>query len=159
MIKVRDGFETNSSSSHSVVISDTDNVFTNVAMLGAIEGDTLHIEGETAFGWDWEIWSMPGDKINYILIDSDDEAVTERIVELVKEKTGVKHVDFPSLTTARAANSWSAYVDHQSIGTSVEVRSLDDESLWKFIMNPESSFRGGNDNSDGPWSTYDDQDD
>jgi hypothetical protein len=159
MIKVRDGFETNSSSSHSVVISGTDNVFSDFAMLGILDGDTLHIDGETNFGWEWEIWSMPGDKINYIIIDSDDEAVTERIVELIKEKTGAKHVEFTSLDAAKKEGSYNAYVDHQSIGTSAEVRGLDNESLWKFIMNPESSFRGGNDNSDGPWSTYDDEDD
>jgi len=159
MIKVRDGFETNSSSSHSVVISDSDSVFTDLAYLGTLEldGGTLHVEGEIAFGWGWELWSMPGDKLNYILIDNDkDELVRERLVNLIKEKTGVKHVDFPGIDNAREYN---AYVDHQSAGTSREVLELSDDSLWKFIMNPESAFRGGNDNDNGPWSTYYDEED
>ena len=154
MTKVRDGFETNSSSSHSVVISDSDNVFTDVAYLGQLEldGETLHVEGETTFGWEWELWSMPGDKLNYILIDNDnDPSVRERLVNLIKEKTGVKYVDFPGVDNAK---EYEAYVDHESRGTSRDVLELDDDDLWKFIMNPESSFRGGNDNDDGPWSTY-----
>lgn len=157
MIKVRDGFETNSSSSHSVVISDVDNAFTDLSYLGQLEfgGKTLHVEGETRFGWEWEIWSMPGDKLNYILIDNDnDELVRERLVNLIKEKTGVEHVDFPDFDNAP---EYGAYVDHQSSGTSQEVLRLDDDELWRFIMNPESAFRGGNDNDEGPWSTYYDE--
>lgn len=157
MIRVRDGFETNSSSSHSVVISDSDNTFTDLAYLGIIDGETLHVEGETIFGWEWELWSMPGDKLNYILIDNDnDELIRERLINLIKEKTGVKHVDFPGID---GGGEYNAYVDHQSKYTSGKVLELGDDDLWKFIMNPESAFRGGNDNDDGPWSTYYDEED
>jgi hypothetical protein len=153
-VKIRAGFETNSSSAHSLVLpADGETTLSKTSQLGFIdEANELHISGNTCFGWEWEIWDYPGDKVNYLIIDSGhDEGLINRLKRVIMDNTGTFNVVFDSIVEAKEQGSYNTYVDHQSIGTSAPVRKFNDEQLWNFIMNPSAMIRGGNDNSDGPW--------
>ena len=149
--KVRAGFETNSSSAHTLVLDDSDVVPTiNVnARLGYIdEKNQLHIVGNTEFGWEWEIWDYPGDKVNYLYLDNrHNSAAVDRLKSVLMKYTGTTDVHFDSIYEPKSF----AYIDHQSEGTSAPVFELDDEGIWQFIMSTTSAIKGGNDNSDGPF--------
>lgn len=158
---IRHGFETNSSSSHSLVISPDNDVLTDVSKLGVYEDSTegrkFIVSGNTKFGWEWEIWDYPGDKLFYILIDGASEELTNEMRQMVATKAEVefKNVIFDGIDNCN--DNYSCYIDHQSLGTSSDVRRMETEEIWQFIMNPNSCFRGGNDNQCGPWSYNDNE--
>lgn len=175
---VRQGFETNSSSSHSLVLAPCNPELQGRKVSPVEFGYTdsfgnLYVSGETSFNWRWELWTTAGDKVNYIWLDQPDHR--ERLLALLKERLGVKAVVF--CATALGANpalwqadedpigpdwsqkdwddrcGWMGWggIDHQSQGTASAVVRRDDDGLWDFLINPESLFRGGNDNEYGPW--------
>lgn len=156
MKKIRSGFETNSSSAHSLVIDHSDeSVIHPISELGFIdEANFLNVDGETYFGWEWNIWNSPGDKVNYLYIDSggSDERI-QRLKDILMKNTGTFGVNFLSISDSK----YDPYVDHQSRGNSEEVFEMTDDNIWRFIMNPNSKFRGGNDNEYGPWSNDEDE--
>jgi hypothetical protein len=155
MHKVREGFESNSSSSHTLVIGDISvPLIKDLAQLGHVdEKGNFIIAGNTRFGWEWEIWDFPADKACYLRIDSDNEPwLIDRLREAIGENVGVEpqNVIFEGIDDEDPDTMYSYYIDHQSVGTSVEVLNGGKESIWNFIMNPESMVEGGNDNEDGP---------
>jgi len=152
---IRYGFETNSSSSHSLVINPSVDMLNSINDLGVYEGanesQKFVISGNTRFGWEWEIWDSPADKLFYMLIDADDENFTSLMREYIASKVDVtpENVIFNEFD---GRDSYDCYVDHESHGTSLSIRSKPLDEIWEFIMNPNSCVRGGNDNQCGPWS-------
>lgn len=146
MIKTRTNFETNSSSMHSLSLSDSD-VFQEIYLLGWEEDGVFYIEGDTQFGCSWEIYDDPASKASYLYIDS---GKSQRIKDVIAKHVGVKEVVFKGIDDD--TSEWcSYYIDHQSRGLTAKLyNSDDDEEIWKFIMN-DSEIRTGSDNWEGPW--------
>ena len=152
VLKRRGKPETNSSSSHSLVVEvGSNSVLNSCAEFGPISEDgELHITPTTQdFGWQWAIWDDPATKLAYLLHDGFDK---ERMVSILNAnlvgKFGVTSIRLPNLKDGYG-------IDHQSIGTSSEVRDLSDEDVWQFLIGP-SVIRGGNDNEPGPYDNDDD---
>lgn len=153
----RKGWETNSSSSHSLVLDPSEkSVFRKAAEFGPVEGGILTINGKVDFGWEWEIWDDPGDKVNYLLVDG---FPVERMIHLLTTRLGVDDVRFEVMSPVEGIGNRNAGwernevggIDHQSVGTTSRIQSLTDDEVWAFITNPKNVIRGGNDNSEGPW--------
>lgn len=152
----RRGWETNSSSSHSLVLDPkAEAVFRKAAEFGFVKDGVLTIQGKSDFGWEWEIWDDPSDKVNYLLIDG---FPPRRMIDLLIANLGVDEVKIEILNDVEGIGGRSSgmevsggSLDHQSAGTTARIQALSDEEVWAFITNPENMIRGGNDNEDGPW--------
>lgn len=152
MIQIRKGFfETNSSSTHSIALGDTDKMTICTSLRPDIDG-TVHIEGYE-FGWEeetyWEAvykasyawlivrdWSEPAHIFNP---DSKSkEARLEMLINVIKKQTGCHRVEF---------EKEDGYIDHQS-AESDECGWLFDseEVLHNFIFNRHSILETDNDN-------------
>lgn len=143
-VKIRKGvFETNSSSSHSVSIADTDKQF--VVDMGIIPDKygVVTISGGE-FGWDWEKINDAGTKANYCAVyTSYKKSNREMLIDVIKEQTGALEVIIPEDC---------GYIDHQSNHTASEAFESK-ETLRNFIFNKNSWLFTGNDNS-SPSSYY-----
>lgn len=167
---IRHCFETNSSSSHSLVITpDAPLPSVQSHDFGFLSKDDkktiLVIQGQTEFGWQWDIWDKPGDKANYLYIDASYEQ-RYRLRNLIKTKFNVDEVVFllgsqdswvldlacPAAIEEARLDASKAYIDHDSAGTSRDDRIwANDETLWAFLVSDQNLIRGGNDNEEGPW--------
>jgi len=139
LLQYRQGFATNSSSSHSIIIA---NKLTKVVLTGTPlnKGDN-YSPGE--FGWE-----------HFTL--SSKEAKMEYLATLIKH-----NLDLPDWMADKVANSTTgasvdkdAYIDHQSILTLPRDWSgtgLDEQFLYElkeFLSQDDVMILGGNDNSD-----------
>jgi len=153
MIKIRSTFETNSSSAHTLVISCHE-ISQSFNDLGYFTFDNeekvFHVSGgEISFGWEWVSHSDAPSKANYLYLDGNQERVTD----VIKKFTQADSVIFNDIAEKE---DWSAYIDHQSSGTTIQLLQRTDEEIWQFIMN-DSAVRTGNDNTDGPWDTFENE--
>ncbi len=136
----RSVFETNSSSSHSIVINDSATDFTS--MIPDKDGNIVFTGGE--FGWEQENYNDPWTKANYCAIDQqDNHANINMLKEVIKEQTGAKKVLFDFDTDYNEKKE--SYIDHQSAGTSDEAFASK-ETLKKFIFGKGSVLYTDNDN-------------
>lgn len=120
-------FETNSSSTHSITISN-DTVL-NDTITPDSEGVVRLSGGE--FGWDYFDSNEAIVKANYAAQALGDDC--ENLIEVIREQTGA---EFVLIDTSKG------YIDHQSVGL---VRD-DKEWLRQFIFSKGSYLYGGNDN-------------
>lgn len=145
-------FETNSSSTHSLVLCESNNLLPqpfsdNITEQGVVTASA----GE--FGWNEETFTSVYDKLSYLYTDAmqyadgNDEpnpAENEKlrmIVDAVKDHTGCV-VGF-----AKSGGYWDyGYIDHQSVGLCEEVWEKGVEGVKQFLFNPESYFETDNDN-------------
>lgn len=155
----RDGLpETNSSSSHSVVI-DMSNYFpdSEVISLPMDENNNIHIPGNVNFGWEWEKYNDALTKIQYvcgIICDRNSKKV-KQLKEIVKSFTGANDVifdweaDYKKRIEAgeKPDDIWKAVpeIDHNSSDIFCEIIENKD-TLKNFIFNPNSWLFLGNDN-------------
>ena len=102
-------FETNSSSSHSIVLNNSK------------RQDTLYVDPETKtvtiqrheFGWGYEDYSDAYAKAAYALQDTEnDERQLEQVKAAIKEVTGAENVELIG----------EGYSDHQSYGTFIDAQ-------------------------------------
>lgn len=139
MIKIRNSvFETNSSSSHSLVFSKVDRGHSYD--LPVDENGVLTIPfGE--FGWGPEILRTPLEKLSYIITDrggwsyDDDNKPWDEILEELKEDAEIQQIieivkrNVPAVkeVTFEPASDFypRGYVDHQSQGTSRNADTAD----------------------------------
>lgn len=149
-ITIRQGiFESNSSSSHSIFISNT----IKDGLMDTIVPDSdgnIHIRGDE-FGWEQADYNDAYTKVSYLSLDVTNMSQTRRdkintllneeetplmmLTRIIKEQTGATSVTY----------DFDGYIDHQSHGTTEEAfRS--DEALRNFIFNPESVLTTDNDN-------------
>ncbi len=135
-------FETNSSSSHSITISNY-----------GCPTDTLRVEnGECAifpgeFGWEIAAYNDAVTKASYCLTYAkhrEEHSAKELLMleKVIKEHTGAEKVSFNESTDKY--DPWG-YIDHQSYDVCGDAFS-DEASLVSFIFNPESILRTDNDN-------------
>lgn len=149
-------FETNSSSSHSITVSDDSSYDLMDLSLVPDQDGVITLNGQS-FGWEWRRYNDAMTKAVYCAVDNGKDEDTEEddeknnsyknlIKEVIKEQTGAKKVVFNI--------SDDDYIDHQSVGTSYEVRQTK-ESLRNFIFNKNSWLFTGNDNTEAPINFYD----
>jgi len=136
-------FETNSSSTHSCVISDKCKLYDTIT---PDDRGQITIEyGE--YGWEQESYRDPYSKACYALTltqyQSRKEVGLGMLKELLVEHTGATEVVFKE-----QSSEWhpKGYVDHQSVDDMIEEIFASKESLKSFIFNPNSSFETDNDN-------------
>jgi hypothetical protein len=158
-MKIRRSFETNSSSSHSLVLDfnlDEDGAVDTIcdfADFGTINEDGfLEVRALTVeFGWQWEVWSDPGTKVAYMLLDGFSQHRMQLILHSNLSSM------YPQIKGIILPNIEDGHIDHQSVGRTGMIAGAPDDIVWKFISG-NSAIRGGNDNSDGPWERDEDDD-
>jgi len=145
-------FETNSSSSHSLVIADTGDLMPIPFSESIMENGIVTIySGE--YGWEIERYNSVYDKMSYLYTDAmlysdatdtpDPESNNKlrMLIEAIKEHTGCD-VEFE-----RSGGYWPyGYIDHQSVGLCSDVWSRGIEGVKQFVFNPNSYFETDNDN-------------
>jgi len=144
-INIRHGvFETNSSSCHSISISEDSGGLLDVIYPN--NDGIIELEGGE-FGWQEEEFDDALTKANYCYIDNfNNPDRLDRLVKVISDQTGVKKENIVLCATLEysSTKNWS-YVDHQSAGTSSEAFESD-EKLRQFIFNPRSILKTDNDN-------------
>jgi len=134
-------FETNSSSSHSISISDSDGVLDTIAP--DENGNIVLTGGE--FGWAWEQINDPLTKANYCAVDvQHNEEYLKMLVDVIKEHTGCNEVILDI----------GGYIDHESVGNSL-IGFKSYQALKNLLFNPNSYIFTGNDNGVEPPNFYD----
>ena len=137
----RNVFETNSSSTHSISISESSDGILD--SLPVDEDGTLHIDGGE-FGWEEETYHSARSKASYCAIDTiNDPKSREMLEKVLKDHTGAKSIVY------HISDDWNdpnySYIDHQSAGTSFEAFASE-HHLKMFIFNRQSSLTTDNDN-------------
>ena len=138
-------FETNSSSTHSITISNSNNASNStLATILPDENGTIYLTGGL-FGWEYEKYNSALTKANYCAIACDHYDTKypnkEMLIEVVKKQTGAKEVIF------NIDNN--SYIDHQSIESGIlEKVFKSKENLRNFIFNKRSWLIIDNDNHD-----------
>lgn len=141
----REVFETNSSSSHSISISNKEGMLETIL---PDEDGVIYLQGGD-FGWEYEKYNDALTKANYCAQDNGHNPNrTNMLIEVIMEHTGAKSVIIER----------QGYIDHQSCGTSYAA-FVDNETLKQFIFNPNSILYTGNDNDCGPINFYWNDDD
>lgn len=147
-------FETNSSSSHSIIISDkTDGILDTLDCI-CDNDDTMVFEGGE-FGREWSRSNDPEKKISYCATDNKENP--ERLAMLAKviaEHIGCKEVEFRLTDEEDTEYSKYYYVDHQSVGTSSDAFESE-ATLKNFLFNPGSWIFTGNDETTPPPNFFD----
>lgn len=144
-------FETNSSSTHSIVIKRSYRLDTSFVL--EPDGSLLIHPGE--FGWEWRNYYDCRSKASYCLTwlkemehnyKKDISAHTELFIEVLKKNTKANRIVFvPRINDYR---EWG-YIDHQSIengGGALVPAWENNQTLETFIFSPESILQTGNDN-------------
>lgn len=127
-------FETNSSSTHSIVISNDTEVYLGIAP--DYDGNIELTGGE--FGWEWRRYTDPLTKANYCAVAcGENEEMQQMLISVIMEHTGAKQVIMKLNGSG---------IDHQSAGTA-NPAFQSPENLKDFIFNPKSVLFTGNDNS------------
>lgn len=132
-------FETNSSSSHSITISN-DNSQDLMDMIYPTDDDIIILTGGE-FGWEWEKYNDALTKANYAAQSGYKPDMLKSVIE---EHTGYK--------TIIELNG--GYIDHNSDHVTAEAFKTN-ETLRQFIFNKKSMLFLGNDNSRPPNGFYD----
>lgn len=131
-------FETNSSSSHSIHISEEVELL-DTSLTPNHEG-TVILEGGQ-FGWGFDKFEDASTKANYLSIQ-DSGVDRELLVQAIKEQTSAKEVKFFGVDDYDS-QYWS-YIDHQSSGTASELDTV--EKIKNFIFNLKCVLYIDNDN-------------
>lgn len=134
-------FETNSSSCHSISISNTVDLYETIVPND--NGQIIFNGGE--FGWGYQEYNDAKTKANYVavslkLYEADGLETFEKII---KEHTGADEIIYNF--SEDGSTNWS-YIDHQSTQQLFDYSDYD--SLKNFIFNPESVLFIDNDNRD-----------
>lgn len=156
-------FETNSSSSHSLTLANTELVrqpfSTDVLRAGCV------VIGKGEYGWEWHRYFSAENKLSYLLTQahSDDiprgslQSATAEVcedprlallVKVVRDYTGVEVLFSPGS---------SGYIDHDSVGVGTELLN-DEEKLRQFLFS-DAYVETGNDNSGPGWTISTDRGD
>ena len=140
MRKIRnDIFETNSSSTHVIVVKSRTRDKRPIKVNPAWYGE---------FGWEWDKWYSIEDKLAYMVrclvcYDYDENTLEERI-NPIQERLHNLGIDFETPTYEEYKNG---YVDHED-WYQEEIKNIydDDEELLDFLLGEYSYIEGGNDN-------------
>jgi len=145
-------FETNSSSTHSISISElNDNDILDV-LIPDEDGNIVLEGGE--FGWDINAYNDAQSKASYAAIYAmewardDSENFIKILINVIKEQTGCNEVifNFSSEYNDQSGKKW-AYIDHQSVeDKKLHYMFENPSTLRNFIFNKKSVLETDNDN-------------
>lgn len=147
MRKVRKGvFETNSSSTHNICISNKNNL--TQTML--VENGVVEVS-QSEFGWEEEVHSDPSTKASYLhtWLESYYKGYHPDSAELYKanlEEVIKKHTLADTVLFAPSSDPYGGYVDHADDfdgGNILENKNR----IRQFLFDPESVIKTSNDNS------------
>ena len=176
MIKVRSSvFETNSSSSHSLVFSKVNRGHSYDL---PVDGNGVLTIPFGEFGWGPAVLKTPLEKLSYVVTDrggwqyDDDEKPWEKILEELKQNSKIQQIikvvkrKVPAVkeVTFKPASAFypRGYIDHESIGTSKRAKVEDiifNNNIIILIDNDNSSyFADYFDSYDGDSATKDIED-
>lgn len=135
-------FETNSSSCHSISISNTVDLYETIVPND--NGQIIFSGGE--FGWGYQEYNDAKTKANYVAVSLQlyNDHGLETFEKLIKEHTGADQIIY-NFSEDDYNQNWS-YIDHQSTKALFDYSDYD--SLKNFIFNPESVLFIDNDNRD-----------
>lgn len=140
MKKIRDDvFETNSSSTHVIVVKPRKKDERPVIVKPNWEGE---------FGWQWDEWYSTEDKLAYMIkclvcYDYNEDTLQDKI-KPIQEKLHNLDIDFEIPTYEEYRNG---YVDHEDwYQEEIEDIYNNDEELLDFLLGEYSCIVGGNDN-------------
>ncbi len=147
-VQIRENvFETNSSSSHSVVVSGEVATEFGLSKEEIREGVIYVGHCKTEFGWESEHSSDTHSKLAYLLIQAagsytdsiteDYNAKTKAVFETVRFVTGCE------LKLPASTSDW--HIDHQSMGDCDDILE-DPDQIAVFAFSPSSYVHTGNDN-------------
>jgi hypothetical protein len=137
-------FETNSSSSHSISISDSSDGILDTIVCD--DNGVITIIGD-GFGREWAAYNDPITKASYCVSDQrDNEAALTILKEVIQEHTGCAIVNL--------VIDSNSYVDHESAGNSNDA-FVDRNTLKRFIFDPKSYVFTGSDETTPPPNFYD----
>lgn len=155
-------FETNSSSSHSLTLSNND--FPDQLSYSASDIATgeLHVAARE-FGWEWCRYHLLVNKLAYFLADqathvpctaaemtaNDFPEDIKRVLNVLETHLGVTIVVAPQYDSYSSGYSMGS-VDHESVGTASSLVSGSDADVIRFFTQRESYVETGNDNSSAP---------
>lgn len=156
-IHIRDAvFETNSSSSHSVTVSTEELADSRGISKATLRGGVIHAHTR-AYGWEWERFYSPGAKIAYLVTQlaggyasgNPGKDVTLQVRRDVRVDSMLSMIERRTGCRVEVIGTRDASIDHDSVGTGVELFS-DDDQLMRFIFGARSYVETGNDNSPPP---------
>jgi lysozyme family protein len=148
MKKIRKNiFETNSSSTHSVVIKEGEfkNFPKNINSLNITTDD---------YGWEKHTYTDFTDKASYALtyaINYGTKKDLKMLDKILKEQLNIKDIKYDGLTLKQALNYVGndsekfGYIDHQSIEEASKIFK-DENNLKSFLFSKDSYFKTDNDN-------------
>ena len=151
-------FETNSSSSHSLTLTQGDLVSS------PFDADTMRkglVEvGMNEYGWEWHRYYTARNKLSYLLTQvlRSDQAVPEGDHEEVTRALCEKHPELAMLVRVvkdhtgcdlRFIAGSSGYIDHESDGEGMHLFRSEEE-LKHFLFTESSYVQTGNDNDPAP---------
>ena len=143
-------FETNSSSTHSIVIKRSYRLDTSFVL----EPDGSLLIHPSEFGWEWENYRDCRTKASYCLTwlkemeinyKTDVSVQMQMFINALKKNTKATDVIFVPRT---GYHEWG-YIDHQSVedgGGALVPAWKNAKTLETFIFSPESILQTGNDN-------------
>ena len=140
--------ETNSSSSHSLVIcKNNDN--RSKLNLPLNQDDNVVIPRHEDFGWGWELSFDPGVRACYViscictLFSTGTKGFNEhksKFEKVIKDYTGAKNVlyEWAPKNTLKQIKDLSPSVDHQSVSDMYGIISITEDSMRDFIFSNQS---------------------
>ena len=164
--------ETNSSSSHSVVINVDDNLSMNSSILPMDENGVIHIPCRESFGWEYEKHNDPMTKIQYVCgilwQKKSNRKMVKKLKDIIINYTGATDVLFEweekkigtDTLLENEFDYWESgapEIDHNSFDIFPEIIEST-KSIKNFIFNPKSWLYLGNDNSEAPEGFYENED-
>ncbi|NTF16974.1 hypothetical protein G6L37_00845 [Agrobacterium rubi] len=166
--QIRDSvFETNSSSSHSVTIDQTELVDLSIHKDILRDGVIRVRLDDEGYGWEWKRYRRPENKIAYMLLqfsgghlpsgisdldpDADHSDVFREDVRVawflstIEEATGCR----VEITRSERDADWGYSIDHQSVGRGIDEFESENDIL-RLVFGANSYIETGNDNSNPP---------
>lgn len=154
----RSVFETNSSSSHSVTISDEElSDFKALAKSELREGVIRAKLREGGYGWEWYRYYSPGAKIAYLVAQvtrgrrsgGSGQDITADVREYRDVDRMLSKIERATGCRVSVIGADRCPIDHDSVGVGIEVLS-DEDAMMRFIFGQASYVETGNDNSSAP---------
>ena len=152
-------FETNSSSTHSIIVADSG------GLRGSLhcEDGIVEVEGKE-FGWGPEIYTDAETKLSYLItrifhkcVDNDGNINWKNVNKdwWIKVSKAVEDHTGCLLKVKTYTNEWHpiGYIDHQSIDVADDILNATVGKIKRFIFNPKSELLICNDN-DPYWEDY-----
>jgi hypothetical protein len=155
--QIRDAvFETNSSSSHSVTVSAEELADDFGISKETLRGGVIRAQTKT-YGWEWGRAYSPEAKIAYLVTQlaggyasgKPGKDVTQQVRQDMRVDSMLALIERRTGCRVEVIGASSAYVDHNSVGTGVDLIG-DQDKLMKFIFGQRSYVETGNDNSAPP---------